>query len=73
MTVCSLSPSIDPVCDMLSPQFDLYSNLYTTQGTLKGSTTQKNTQAEGTTYRIQDDPLGLDYMAPPKALLVLYV
>ncbi len=28
----SLSPSIDAVCDMLSPQFDHYFNLYTTQG-----------------------------------------
>ncbi len=28
----SLSPSIVPVCDMLSPQFDHYFNLYSTQG-----------------------------------------
>ncbi len=73
MTYTSLSPIIDPVWDMLSPQFDHYFNLYTTQGvwnhevlfptsgTLRGSTTQKNTQTEGTTYGIQNHPLGLDY------------
>ncbi len=30
--LCSLSPGIDPVCDMLSPQFDHYFKLNGLEG-----------------------------------------